>query len=149
MWCVYERSPENSLPHRMKTQYEGDIYEAEIGPSPHLNLSILPISRSVRSKFLVFIRYPFMAFCYIEGQRDPNKFSVGLWEHVRKQRAGKRPGCLSSQLAAMSSKQTSSPRAGIFNLFKSRELPSETWGKLSSPCPGRGWAWLAASILQC
>lgn len=58
-----------ALPHHMKTQYEGDIYKPE---------SLLPISRSVRSKFLGFIKDPFMAFA-IETQRDQNKFSIGWW----------------------------------------------------------------------
>lgn len=72
-----------ALPFHMKTQCEGDIYKPEIRPSANPG-STLPTSRSVRSKFLVFISSPLRSFYYSssKGLKQVLSWIVGACEKV-------------------------------------------------------------------
>lgn len=67
----------------------------------------------------------------------------GMWENTELE---KRQECLCSQLATMCSKQSSSPGANSFRTsLKAESYLRGTWGRLSSPCSGRGSALLTPS----
>lgn len=118
-----------ALPLHMKTQCEGDIYKPEISQQT-LDLSS-PLSRSVRSKFLVFISFPRRAFYYSssKGLKQVLSWIVGASEKAGSLGRDGGRGLSIQSVDYHVLKAHFLPRDQYFqNVFESRELASRNLG---------------------